>query len=254
ACNRVVGDVYRDVQDLVHRAAEALRPAQGDVESFLSLDHLREGLAADRRFDDHVHIRGTHSPELTLARVHAKFQVRLPHDAEDPDVLAAADRHQPGLDLLSQLFQLDQVGTEYLDGIVPLDAGQGLHDVGPDVLGGVPVHSDKPAVQLSLDLFGQLHLRARPVVSKETEKTTARFDGLPFAFGEEGDVDFDAVKAGRVSAVVGPADLRNDGLHLGVLADQGAGRADFLGDFVQRRVYWEGANDPKVSFLQFGHE
>ena len=62
------------------------------------------------------------------------------------------------------------------------------------------------------------------------------------------------VEARRVGAVVGAADLHDDRLHLGVLLHNVSAEPGATDCFIQRRVQREGAPNPEVAFLQFGHE
>ncbi len=144
----VVGHLDGNVEDGLFVAAQPLRPAQGDVEGLLALDHLRTRLAADGDGDGVLHVRHTDVPELAPGPIDGELQVRLALDAEDGHVLQAGHGVEHGLDLVGQFLQLVEVGADDLDRVVALDAGQRLHDVVADVLREVPVHADQLAVHL----------------------------------------------------------------------------------------------------------
>ncbi len=65
---------------------------------------------------------------------------------------------------------------------------------------------------------------------------------------------FAVVEAGRVGAVVGPAELGDDRLHLGVGGHDGPRLPGDLDLALQRDVERRGAANPQVAFFQLGHE
>src|SRR5262249_40915950 len=101
-CHGVIGDIDRNIQDCLLAAAQALRPAEGNVKCLPSLHHLRERLASHRRLDDVPYIGHTDAPAVAFPAIDRKFQIRLAHDAEDTYFLDAWDRVQGGFGLLCQ--------------------------------------------------------------------------------------------------------------------------------------------------------
>ena len=138
----IVGDVHRDFQDSVLARTQSFRPAQRDVELLLALDHRRNRLAAHRRFDDRQHVVVARPVGLALVAIDGELQVRLALDAEDAHVLDAVDVFQDDLQSIRQPLQFVEVGSDDLDRVVALNAGQRFHDVVADVLREVPIDAD----------------------------------------------------------------------------------------------------------------
>ena len=88
----VVAHVHGNIEDRRFAAPPPCRPADRHVESFLSLDHLRDGLASQGACGHVVHVGHLNAPPLALFRVGTKLQVRLPLDAEQSHVLEARAR------------------------------------------------------------------------------------------------------------------------------------------------------------------
>src|SRR5262249_33174897 len=144
----IVDDINGDFEDrrLILAAVEG--PAQGDVERLFSFHHLRQRFAVDGAVDDVVDVGHLHAPAFALVLVDGEFQVGLAHDAEDADALQAVNLRQDVFGFLGQLFQLGQVRSVNLDRVVPLDAGNGFHDVVANVLGKRPFDARQLGAQL----------------------------------------------------------------------------------------------------------
>src|SRR5262249_7705223 len=137
----VIGYVHGNIEDRLFAATQPFWPTQGDVEGFLSLNHLREGGPANSDLDGGLDVGHAHVPACALLAVNGKLQVRLALDAKDADVFYAWDLRfavsillfERCFHLPSQVFQFVQVWTDDLDGVVALDSRQALHDVVSDV-------------------------------------------------------------------------------------------------------------------------
>src|SRR5581483_3535396 len=132
--NRVIRNVHGDIENGRFAVTEPLRPAQGDVEELLPLDHLTKCLASNGGLHDALHVVHAHAPEAALIAIDGKLQVRLSEDTKYADVLDALDSVQHVLDLIGQSFQFVQVRSNNFHGIVAFHAGQRFHDVIADVL------------------------------------------------------------------------------------------------------------------------
>ena len=84
--------------------------------------------------DEIVDIGGADPPLGAFVEIDPKFEVRLPPDIEDADLMNAGDFLQAVLDLRRQLFEFLQVRAKDLDRVISLDAGERLGDVVPNVL------------------------------------------------------------------------------------------------------------------------
>ena len=155
----VVTDVDRDVEDVGLAAAKLSRPSNGDIESPLSLDHLRKSLRSQGALHDVIDVGRLHAPALAFFGIDAEFQVGLPSNVEDADVLDPPDLSQDIFRLRGQNFQTVQIGPDDFDRVVSLDAGEGLHHVVADILGEVPVDPGQLGLELLVHRVDNLILR-----------------------------------------------------------------------------------------------
>ena len=92
----VVGNVDGDIQDRFLAAAQTLGPAQSDVESFFSLDHLRGRRPADGRLHNVFDVGNADAPACAFAWIDGNFEIGLPLDAKNADVLDPANSLERG--------------------------------------------------------------------------------------------------------------------------------------------------------------
>ena len=181
--------------------------------------------------------------------------MRLAANVENTDVVNAPDVLQDVHGLPGQGLELVQVRPENFQGIVALDSGQCLHHVVPDILRKIPGNAGNLLLELGVHTIDDFVLGSRPHGPEQPASPTGPLDGSrPVCFRAERHEIFRALKAFRVGAVVGPAGLRGDRLHLRIGRHDGS---RVLGDFdvplqglIQRS---DGAN-PQIALLQFRHE
>ena len=105
------------------------------------------------RVDHVVDVGYLGAEQLALLLVRGKLQVRLPHDMEDARVGDAGDVLDDFFGLLRQLLQPFKIGAVDFDGVVPLDAGDRLHDVVADVLRERPFDAGDFAAQFGIHVL-----------------------------------------------------------------------------------------------------
>ncbi len=216
----VAGYVHGNIEDGLLVAAQMFRPAQGDVEGLLALDHLCERLAAHRGLDGVLDVLDADVPALALLSINGELEVGLALDAEDAGVLHSGHLVEDGLGILGEFLQHLKVWTDDLDRVVALDARERLHDVVADILREIPVDAGQQPIEFGVHHFGQFGLGASPLLAEQPGAPALALDHLgPVVLGNQRDGELDVVEATRIGAVVRPAYLRRHQAHLRVSAE-----------------------------------
>src|SRR5439155_22727958 len=114
--------------------------------------------------------------------------------------------------------------------------------------------ADKRLVKLLVHFLAQLGFAAGTLAAEPFHPAFFLLHGGPFLLGLERHKELRVIEPGWVGAVVRPANLSYNRLHLRVTAHDGTRGPNFIGDLLERAVHGEGASDPQVTFLQLGHE
>jgi hypothetical protein len=221
---------------------------------FLLLVHLRDRLSADGRLDDLLHVARVEAVARAGAAVGDDLDLRRSQRVEHAQILHAGDSAHHVHDGLGVALVGLEIRPDHLDRILALHAAHGLFHVVADHLREVEDHAGERAGELLVQLVGELILRLA---------------ALPLSERRERGEQLHVVEAGHVRAVVGPAELRDHGEDLGVLAvlvgardarvlgtaaQDGAHAAHVLGRLLQRDARGHGGADPEIALLQLGHE
>ena len=179
----------------------ALREAQGDVEAPFALDHLAEGLAADGRIDDRLHVADVEVPPCALVAVDGQLQVRLAQDADTRRRSSRPGHLLQGRTTRSAVFSNSTRS-------------------GPMIFTELSPRTPESVPLTLLRMFCE-KFQSTDSTSFRRSRDSGRRPALPWCGGGSGrgesatgivrlqrHVAFRAVETGRIGAVVGPADLR----------------------------------------------
>ncbi len=204
-----------DAADLLQAGAVLGIEAHHDREVAVAagLIEVARRLAADGRLHGVVHIARGQAVAGGAVAVDGDLHRGLAERVEDGQVGDAGHARQRRLELGRGLLQRAEVGPEQLERVLALHAGRRLFHVVLDGLGEVELHPREGALQFAVQGLGQLGL-VDPF--------------RPGAEGLERNEELGVEEAGGVSAVVGPAMLRHDRDHLGVLLDHRADAVDVV--------------------------
>src|SRR6185295_18934750 len=119
--NAVFDHIDRNVKDLIFVHAEALGPAERDIERALPLDHFRERFSTDGGGQCVLDVGDANVPFSSLFTIDGEFQIRLAQDAEHAHVLNAADLADLASRAIGDAFQLLQIGTDDLNRVFTFD-------------------------------------------------------------------------------------------------------------------------------------
>src|SRR5262245_40452989 len=206
-----IGRIDLDVADRFEALAVLRQEAHDYIKTLFAVEQLRHGLAADRRLRRRVDVVRRYAVARRFLPVDADQQIRLAELPEDAEVGHAGNRGHHVLDLVGGRFQLFEIVAEELDRIFALHARHRLFDVVLNRLREVVIHSrDLP--QFGFTLLDQAGFRAafRPFIERLQQ-----------------DDEFAVEITGRISAVVGAAQLADDRCRLGVFLED---RAHLVGE------------------------
>ncbi len=209
------------------------------IEPLLPFVHLRDGLPADRRLDDVVHVADLQPVPRALFAIDLDDQIRLPHEMKRPEVPDPRHILHHLFDLGRLHFQLLQIVPVQLDRVFAFDARHRLLHVILNRLGEIEVDPGNIR-QFLFNLFDQRMLRGN--------------GGTPLFERFERDQELGVEEAGRIGSVVGTAQLRGHVDHLGVLTEDQAHFRRQLRRLFERDIDRHGRPHPDIAFLQRRHK
>ncbi len=132
------GSGEADVVDGLFGGAVLGQIADDDVVARFLVEDLRDGAAADRGLDGVLNVGDVDAVAGGGFAVDGVVEIGLADDAEEAEVLHAADVAHDADDLVALFFEGLEVVAVELDGELAFDAGDGLFDVVGDGLGEAP--------------------------------------------------------------------------------------------------------------------
>ena len=207
----------------------ARRTIIGKCRSLRALVQIARALAADRGLHDGIDVPGRQAIARGADAVDVDADGRLAEGPQHRQIGDARHLGQHRGDGVGGLFQRLQIVAVHLDGILALDAGCRLFDVVLDVLREIELD----ARELLPQRLGHV-LRELVLVDS----------GRPGVEGLQRHEELGIEETGGVGAVVGPAVLRDHGLHLGILAHQHAHAIDVRVAVLERHRLRETSHGP----------
>ena len=251
----MAGDVDGYVEDVTLVFAQPQGPANRDIERLFSFDHLRDVFAADGCLYDVMNVGHADVPQRTFLTIDRQFDVALPADTVQADVLHAGHVDQRGKDLIPDFFQLVEIGAHDLDRVLSLHAREHFQHVIANHLRKVPVDAGYGFVELGAHRRHELRLGARPLSAPQVTPPARSVDnGWPIGLRLQRHEKLGAVKAGRVDAGIGPSELAHDRFDFWIVSHDGAGDPRLIGGLLQRDADGKDAADPDVPFFERRNE
>ena len=143
-----------------------------------------------------------------FAPIDWELEIRLPLNAEDAGVFDAGHAAEFILDFARQYLQPIEVGAEHLDRVLAFDAGERFHDVIADRLREIPIDAGEMQIQVLVHTFHEFGFVAWPAEARISRPALERL---------ERNKNLHVIKAGRIGAVVRPADRGDDRLNFPVI-------------------------------------
>ncbi len=214
--------------------------AHDEVVAGFALQHLSEGVAADRGLNRVLHVGDIDLVAGGGVAVDGDVEVGLAEDAKDAQILDAFDLAHDADDLVGFLLQGFQVIAIDLGGEFALNAADGFFHVVFDGLGKSPEDAGN-LVEFALhggDQFFFVFVENRP----------------PLISGFQIDEEFGIEKAGVIGAVIGTAHLAGALRNFGKRAEDDAGLIRDADAFVGAGAGGERAANPERAFIEMRQE
>ncbi len=197
------------------------------------------GVAADRHLDGRVDVARAEAIARGALAIDVDLHGRLAERIENREVGHAAHGGQHRFDLGRGVGDDLEVVAEQLDRILTLHAGDGLGDVVLQILREIELDAWKFGLQRLEHLVGE-------AVLVEI--------GAPLAYRLERHEKLGVEEAGGIGAVIRPAVLRDDRLHLREARDDPAHPVDVAVALLQRDGRRQRGANPEIALFELGQE